>query len=43
MCQLLVVIFGNLNLGHEVVKRVGSEGKNVLAKWIVSKVHAPNS
>lgn len=39
MCQL-VVIAENLSLGHEAVKRVGSEGRNVLAKHELCQVHA---
>jgi hypothetical protein len=39
MCQLVVIV-ENLSLGHEAVKRVGSEGKNVLAKRIVSDARA---
>ena len=40
MCQLVVIV-ANLNPGHEGVKRVGSEEKNVLAKRIVSEARAP--
>jgi hypothetical protein len=39
MCQLVVIV-ANLSLRHEAVKRVGSEGKNVLAKRIVSEARA---
>ena len=40
MCQLVVIV-ANFNVGHEGVKRVGSEGKNVLAKRIVVRGTRP--
>jgi hypothetical protein len=36
MCRLVVIV-ANLSLRHEAVKRVGSEGKNVLANELCQR------